>query len=181
VQAHLAKIAAQDKMSLHGRGIRMASMFSSKLIYNKKGNQATLILKHDDSVEHEVPTGFSQERVHNFKVGDIVLRENEPSDYLYYIVSGRYSVYHKSKKVGTLSPQDIFMGEIAFLLNQPRSASVRSDTPGKLVTISRKALVDIIRNHPHYGIFLSRLLARRLVRANEQNVALRESAAPTPE
>ncbi|MCL2374614.1 MAG: cyclic nucleotide-binding domain-containing protein [Treponema sp.] len=177
VRAHLAKITAQDKLSQHGRGIKMASMFSSKLLYNKKGNQVTLVLEHDASVEHEVPTGFSQERVRNFKAGEIVLRENEPSDNLYYIISGKYSVYHKSKKVGVLLPQDIFMGEIAFLLNQPRSASVRADEPGKLVPLSRKVLIDIIRNYPHYGIFLSRLLARRLVRANEQNVALREASA----
>ena len=176
VLAHLAKVTTQDKLSQHGRGIKMASMFSSKLFYNKKGNQVTLVLDHDASVEHDVPTGFSQERVHNCKAGDFVLRENEPSDNLYYIISGKYSVYHKSKKVGVLLPQDIFMGEIAFLLNQPRSASVRADEPGKLVPLSRKALVDIIRNYPHYGIFLSRLLARRLVRANEQNVALREAA-----
>jgi len=175
VRAHLAKIAVQDGLSQHGRGIKMASMFSSRLIYNKKGNEVTLILNHSDSVEHEVPTGFSKERVHKFNAGDIVLRENQPSDYLYYIISGKYSVYHKSEKVGVLSPQDIFMGEIAFLLNQPRSASVQADEAGKLVPISRKALVDIIRKYPHYGIFLSRLLARRIVRANEQNVALRES------
>jgi CRP-like cAMP-binding protein len=121
-----------------------------------------------------VPIGFSRQQIHEVKEGDIVLRENEPSDYLYYIISGTYSVFHKSKKVGSLSTQDIFMGEIAFLLNQRRSASVRADGPGKLVLLSRKSLVGIIREFPHYGIFLSRLLARRLVRANEQNAALTE-------
>ena len=176
VLLHMKKISSQNEFSLHGRGIKMASMFSSKLLYNKKGNQATLIIDHDDSIEHEVPKGFSQEQVRNFKAGDIVLHESEPSDYLYYIISGKYSVYHKAKKVGVLLPQDIFMGEIAFLLNQPRSATVRADEPGKLVPLSRKALVDIVRNYPHYGIFLSRLLARRLVRANEQNVELRKRA-----
>jgi len=174
VAAHLKKIAEQDKLSLHGRGIKIASGFSNKLKYNDKGNEVTLIINHDDSVEHEVPIGFSRQQVHDVKEGDIVLRENEPSDYLYYIVSGTYSVYHKSKKVGSLSIQDIFMGEIAFLLNQRRSASVRADGPGKLVLLSRKALVSIIREYPHYGIFLSRLMARRLVRANDQNAALTE-------
>ena len=174
VGAHLKKVTSQDQMSLHGRGIRIASAFSTKLKYNRKGNEVTLIINHDDSIEHEIPTGFSRQQIHEFKPGDIVLRENEPSDYLYYIISGNYSVYHKSKKVGSLSPQDIFIGEIAFLLNQPRSASVRTDKPGKLVLLSRKALISIIREYPHYGVFLSRLLARRLVRSNEQNAALME-------
>ncbi|HCC37969.1 MAG TPA: cyclic nucleotide-binding protein [Treponema sp.] len=174
VVAHLKKIASQDKLSLHGRGIRIASAFSTRLKYNKKGNEVTVIIEHDDTIEHNVPPGFSRQQIHEVKAGDIILRENEPSDYLYYIISGNYSVYHKSKKVGSLSVGDIFMGEIAFLLNQRRSASVRADGQGKLVPISRKALVSIIRDYPHYGIFFSRLLARRLVRANDQNAALTE-------
>jgi anti-sigma regulatory factor (Ser/Thr protein kinase) len=174
VRAHLKKIAGQEAMSLHGRGIRMASALSTELKYNEKGNQVTLILKHDASVEHEVPVGFSREQVVTVKKGDIVLREDEPSDYLYYIISGKYTVFHNLKQVGTLSPQDIFMGEIAFLLNQRRSASVRAEGRGKLVLLNRKTFVSIIREYPHYGIFLSKLLAKRLVRANDQNAALME-------
>jgi CRP-like cAMP-binding protein len=152
----------------------MASALSTELRYNDKGNQVTLILKHDASVEHEVPLGFSRERIVNVKKGDIVLREDEPSDYLYYIVSGNYTVFHNLKRVGSLSPQDIFMGEIAFLLNQRRSASVRAEGPGKLILLTRKNLVGVIREYPHYGLFLSKLLARRLVRSNDQNASLPE-------
>jgi anti-sigma regulatory factor (Ser/Thr protein kinase) len=174
VKAHLKKIATQDQMSLHGRGIRMAAALSTGLQYNDKGNQVTLVLEHDDSVEHEVPRGFSREKVLNVNKGDIVLREGEPSDYLLYIVSGSFSVFHNLKKVGSLSAQDVFMGEIAFLLNQRRSASVRADGPGKLVRITRRALVNVIREYPYYGIYLSKLVARRLVRANEHNAKLTE-------
>ncbi|MDR1635752.1 MAG: ATP-binding protein [Treponema sp.] len=174
VQAHLEKIARQDILSLHGRGIRIAQMFSSELKYNEKGNEVTMVIKHDDAVEHEVPLGFSKEQILTVKAGDILLRENESGDCLYYIVSGRYSVFHNRKKVGSLSVQDIFMGEMAFLLNQRRSASIRADGPGKLVRLSRKALVNIIREYPHYGIFLSKLLAKRLVRSNDQNAILLE-------
>jgi CRP-like cAMP-binding protein len=172
VRAYLQKIAAQDKLSLHGRGIRMASALSTELKYNAKGNQVTLVIKHDTLVEQEIPAGFSKEQVVNVKKGDIVLREDEPSDYLYYIVSGKYSVFHNLKQVGTLSPQDIFMGEIAFLLNQRRSASVRAESTGKLILLTRKTFISIIREYPHYGIFLSKLLAKRLVRSNDQNAAL---------
>ncbi|MDR1288437.1 MAG: ATP-binding protein [Treponema sp.] len=174
VKVHLHKVATQDAMSLHGRGIQMASVLSTELKYNEKGNQVSLILKHDTSVEHEIPVGFSHEQIVSVKKGDIVLREDEPSDYLYYIISGNYTVFHNLKQVGRLSPQDIFMGEIAFLLNQRRSASVRAEGPGKLVLLTRKTLVNIIREYPYYGIFLSKLLARRLVRSNDQNATLME-------
>ncbi|MDR1904585.1 MAG: ATP-binding protein [Treponema sp.] len=172
VKAHLKKVATQDMLSLHGRGIKLASMLSQELIYNERGNQVTLCIKHDSMVEHEVPIGFSKEQVVIVKKGDIVLREGEPSDFLYYISSGKYSVFHNSKQVGILSPQDIFMGEMSFLLNQKRSASVRAETHGKLILLQRKNFVNVIREHPHYGLFLCKVLARRLVRSNDQNAAL---------
>jgi anti-sigma regulatory factor (Ser/Thr protein kinase) len=172
VRAHLKKITAQDNLSLHGRGIKMAGMYAAELRYNDTGNQVTMVIRHDANVEQVVPVGFTRGRVMTVKKGDIVLREDEPSDYLYYIVSGSYSIYHNLKKVGVLSPQDIFMGEMAFLLNQRRSASVRADGPGKLILLTRKSFVDIIRSYPHYGIFLSKLLAKRLVRSNDRNVEL---------
>jgi CRP-like cAMP-binding protein len=172
VRAHLKKVAGQDAMSLHGRGIKMASMFAAELRYNDAGNEVTITIRRDANVERDVPVGFAHGRVLTVKQGDIVLREDEPSDYLYYIVSGSYSVYHNLKKVGSLSPQDIFMGEMSFLLNQRRSASVRADGQGKLILLTRKNFVNIIHAYPHYGIFLSKLLARRLVRSNDRNAKL---------
>jgi anti-sigma regulatory factor (Ser/Thr protein kinase) len=169
VKAHLEKVAHQDKYSLHGRGIRMAASLSTELKYNAKGNQVALIIKHDDSVEHEVPVGFSKEQIVTVKTGDTVIKEGDPSDYLYYISSGTYDVYHKDVKVGFLSPQDIFMGEMSFLLNQHRSATIKAASPGKLILLTQKALVNVIREYPHYGIFLSKLLAKRLVRSNDRN------------
>jgi anti-sigma regulatory factor (Ser/Thr protein kinase) len=177
VKAHLEKAAKEDQFSLHGRGIKMAASFSHQLKYNAKGNQVALIIKHDVSVEHEVPVGFSREQIVTIKKGDTVLKEGEPSDYLYYISSGTYDVLHNDKQVGSLSPQDIFMGEMSFLLNQRRSATVRASSPGKLILLTQKNFINVIREYPHYGIFLSKLLAKRLVRSNEQSAARQDEAA----
>jgi CRP-like cAMP-binding protein len=172
VKAHLRKITSQDRMSLHGRGIKMAALFSHELKYNAAGNRVALILRHDSSVEHEIPLGFSKEQVLLVKPGEIVIKEGEPSDNLYYISSGKYSVFHNQKQVGSLSPQDIFMGEMSFLLSQKRSASIRADTQGKLIFLPRRNFINVIREYPHYGIFLSKLLAKRLSRSNDQNALL---------
>jgi anti-sigma regulatory factor (Ser/Thr protein kinase) len=172
VAAYLKKVAKQDMLSLHGRGIKLATMLFHELKYNKRGNQVALIVKHDPALEQDIPLGFSREQVLTVKKGDIVLKEGEPSDFLYYISSGRYTVFHNRKQVGTLSPQDIFMGEMSFLLNQRRSATVRAETEGKLILLTRKAFVEAIRQYPHYGIFLAKLLAKRLVRSNDRNAAL---------
>ncbi|MCL2759857.1 MAG: cyclic nucleotide-binding domain-containing protein, partial [Treponema sp.] len=86
----------------------------------------------------------------------------------YYISSGTYEVLHKNKRVGTLSSQDIFMGEMSFLLNQRRSATIRATSAGKLIHLTQKTFINIIRDYPHYGVFLSKLLAKRIVRSNVQ-------------
>jgi len=168
VNAYIERMKTQDDYSLHGRGIKMASMLSHKLKYNEKGNQAALIINNDFSVEHEVPEGFTHEKVVNVKKGDIILQEGDPSDFLYYISSGTYEVIHQDKQVGILSAQDIFMGEMSFLLNQRRSATIKATSTGKLILLTQKTFINIIREYPHYGIFLSKLLAKRLLRTNMQ-------------
>ena len=168
VKLHIKKLIKQDKLSLHGRGIRMAAAFAHKIQYNAKGNQVAIVIKHDPNVEHEIPIGFSREQIVNVRKGDVVIKEGEASDYLYYISSGNYEVLHNNKPVGSLSPQDIFMGEMSFLLNQRRSATIKAKSSGKLILLTQKNFIKVIRDYPHYGIFLSKLIAKRLVRANEK-------------
>lgn len=171
VEAYTKKIKKQSDYRLHGRGIKMAAKLSHELRYNIKGNQVSLVMNHDTSVEYEVPAGFTGERVVLVKKGDVIMREGEISDSLYYISSGTYEVLHNDKRVGTLSAQDIFMGEMSFLLNKRRSATIRAASAGKLIYLPQKNFVNIIREHPYYGVFLSKLLAKRLVRSNEQAAA----------
>jgi len=164
------QLQENDPFALHGRGVIMARSFSSKLTYNSKGNEARLVVTHDHNVTRSTPQGFQAEKAIYPEKGDIIFREGEASNYLYYISSGTYSVFHVGKKVATLTPADLFVGEMSFLLSNRRSATVRAEKKGKLIKISRKAFVTAIKEYPHYGIFLSKLLARKLQRANSTTV-----------
>jgi len=168
------KVNDNDPFSQHGRGLMMAENICESVEYNKKGNKVTVVFKHDLSVAREAPLGFAKEEAIYPKEGDIIFKEGEKGDFLYYISSGRYTVFHNDKVVGVSTPSDLFMGEMAFLLNNRRSARVKAEEPGKLIKISRKAFVQVMKQYPHYGIFLSKLLARKLVRANEQHSILLE-------
>jgi len=166
------KIKQEGPMALHGRGIRMARAFAEKLLYNKKGNTVVLTVKHDKTATKNTPAGFSGEEMITVQPGDIIFTEQESSDFLYYIANGSFGVFHNDQRVGSLGPEDIFMGEMSFMLNNRRSAEVRAETTGHLVKITRRSFVSVIKEYPHYGIFLSKLLARKLVRANIRNAAL---------
>jgi hypothetical protein len=168
------KLKNQDELSLHGRGIRMARHLSREIYYNKKGNQVTLVIDHEEQEHQPFPIRFRKEEILSVDRGDIIFREGEESDYLYYIVSGKYYVYHRRKRVGELNQNDIFMGEMSFLLSNKRNGTIKVADKGKLIKISRKAFVTLVKDYPYYGIFLSRLLAKRLARSNEQNAQLTE-------
>jgi anti-sigma regulatory factor (Ser/Thr protein kinase) len=169
VAAYRRRLKTEDPLASHGRGIRMAALSARKISYNKKGNEVTLIVDHAESINQETPLGFSNAEALKVKGGDLIFKEGEASDFLYYISGGNYNVFHKGRLIGSLSSQDIFMGEMSFLLNNKRNATVRAETEGKLIKVSRKDFVGVIKKYPHYGIFLSKLLARRLLRANSIN------------
>lgn len=165
-------LKSQDEYSLHGRGIRMARHLSKEIYYNKKGNQVSLVIEHEEQDQQPFPIRFRKEEILQVERNDTIFREGEASDYLYYIASGKYYVYHRRKRVGELNQNDIFMGEMSFLLSNKRNGTIKAADNGKLIRISRKAFVTLVRDYPYYGIFLSRLLARRLARSNEQNAKL---------
>lgn len=165
------KAEHDDPLAHHGRGIKMAEIFCGSLTYNNKGNEVTLTVEHHTTAARETPRGFSGAEVLLPRKGDVVFEEGEQGDFLYYISSGRFLVTHKGTPVGSLSPADIFMGEMSFLLNNKRSATVVAEEDAKLIRISRKSFVEVMKNYPHYGIFLSKLLARKLVRSNEARTA----------
>ncbi len=165
VRRYLSSMAARDTTALLGRGIMMARSFSKSLSYNAKGNEATLTIEHRPT-DMASPQGFSGEEAVKFKSGDIVFREGEASNFVYYVQSGKYGVFHKKQHVGYVTPADIFLGEMSFLLDNCRSATVRAEEDGKLIRISKKSFIKVIKSYPHYGIFLSRLMARKLARTN---------------
>jgi cAMP-binding proteins - catabolite gene activator and regulatory subunit of cAMP-dependent protein kinases len=158
--------AEENIFEEHGRGILLSKKFTKNFAYNEKGNEVTFEIEHKKDGTNAVPALFENIEPVTFKKGDYVFQEGETSDFLYYIVKGKYSVILNGTVVSSLSPEDIFMGEMSFLLNNRRSATVCAQTSGKLIKISKKDFVKAIKNQPHYALFLSRLLAQRLQRGN---------------
>lgn len=156
----------------HGRGIALSMGLVTELSYNEKGNSVSFDMTNVRDATNTVPgimIPFATISVHRH---DIVCQQNEPSNDLYFIISGRYGVYADGKLVSVLTPEDMFIGEMAFLLNDRRSATIMSAGEGKLIRIPKVSFLNLIRKNPHYGIFLSKLLAQRVVRQNNRTVEL---------
>lgn len=147
----------------HGRGILMAQHYLKELTYNDKGNEATFIIEHIKHQSNEFPTFFSERNEVFFEKDDHVFIQGDESNYLYYIVSGVYEVIANNKKISQLTPADLFLGEMSFLLNNKRSATVRAISSGYLLKITKEDFINAMKKKPYYGILLSRILAGRLV------------------
>lgn len=151
----------------HGRGILMAKMYVNNLAYNKKGNEVAFDIEHGIDQSNAIPHVFNEQEEVSFEPGDVVFQEGEKSSHLYYIVSGRYDIIASGRKVSTLTPVDLFVGEMSFLLNNRRSATVKCVLKGALIRVSKENFINAIKGKPHYGIFLARLLAQRLVKLHQ--------------
>lgn len=151
----------------HGRGIAVASSCVGNLKYNEKGNEVSFEVFHQELTSNLVPLIFDKRDEINFTAGDIVFKSGEESNFLYYIHSGCYNVLSsRNKVIATLEPNDIFIGEMSFLLNDRRTATVKARTKGTLIKISKKEFTDAIKAYPYYGLILARLLAGRIDRMN---------------
>lgn len=181
-RARLAKAAeSQDNLLLHGRGISMSRNFCGNLTYNEVGNQVSFDFVHRTPSSVTIPAFFEEGARVTFKKGQTVFRRGEESNFLYYIASGRYQVL--DEKGGLLSEVDsaeAFLGEMSFLLNNRRTATVVSADEGVLYRIAKNRFIAAMQKSPYYAFFLCKLLARRLSETNERFAASRAVVqAPT--
>jgi len=155
-------------LELHGRGILMAGLYAQNLRYNDSGNEVSFEIAHMANETNVVPSIFSEQQETKFEDGEVIFKEGEASNFLYYIVSGVLDIYSGDRLVSKLSPDDLFLGEMSFLLSNKRSATVVSNGVSVLIKVSKNDFVNSIKSQPHYGILLARLLAARLDRLNLQ-------------
>jgi CRP-like cAMP-binding protein len=169
-----ARLEKKAEIGLHGMGIKMTEIYVRNIGYNEKGNEVSFEIQHQANSSNVIPEIFTHQGETVFHEGDIVVREGEESDFLYYIVSGKVYVYSKGRYVSRLTPDDIFIGEMSFLLSNKRSATIVAKGDCVLIKISKNDFVNLIKQNPHYGIFLARLLAQRLSRLNQRTAKLNE-------
>lgn len=105
--------------------------------------------------------------VKSFAAGEPILREGDPSDYFYTIVSGRVKVFKTS-----LSGKDIIwgvfgsgdpVGSVAVFKERPYPASAAAMEDTLCICISRSALYSLLEQYPSIARGLLLGLTQRLV------------------
>ena len=156
------RINEEISPSTHGMGIRMSLGMVKNLVYNEKGNKVFFEIETQQNTTNFTPVILKSQEIVWCRHMQVICKENEETNNLFYISSGRFAVYVNNRLVSVLTPSDVFIGEMAFLLDDKRTATVVSIGKGVLIKIPKMNFMRLIERHPHYGIFLSRLLASRL-------------------
>lgn len=108
----------------------------------------------------------------------ILVKQNENSTNLFVIKNGQYIVTDdraKSRELALLGEDSIF-GEMSFLNETPRSATVKALTAGEVFILPRNTMMDILDQKPLLGarflMSLSRLLVERLRKADDLQIMM---------
>lgn len=97
--------------------------------------------------------------------GDVLFREGDPGDALYVIAEGEVSIQAEGPprvEMARLGP-GTFLGEVALMTDQPRSATVSAATHAELLRIDRGTLSRVLANHGDVLRAVLRFVRDRLI------------------
>ena len=106
-------------------------------------------------------------RVFDAPAGTVITRVGEPGNDFYLIVDGTVSVDLPGGKSVCLRPGEFF-GEMSLLDGDPRSATVVTETPVRLLVINRENFSVLRREVPDFTQILLVTLSRRVRQAEQR-------------
>ena len=111
--------------------------------------------------------------------GDLLLREGDPGDALFVVISGELDVTKRSGGAEVLLNRvgaGTIQGEMSAIEGRPRSASVRASTPVEVLRVPREALLHVFAAAPESAFAVLRVVLNRL-RSTESLLREREKLA----
>ena len=103
-----------------------------------------------------------------FEPRDDIVEEGMLGETLFVVLSGKAKVTRSGRKVGAVLPGDFF-GELSTLDGGPRSATVRAETPMRVLRLFRHTLVDLLRDEPRLILKLLDGIVRRIREIERSN------------
>jgi CRP/FNR family transcriptional regulator, cyclic AMP receptor protein len=111
------------------------------------------------------------ENSREIKEGEYLITEGGTSSEMYWVLEGTFVITklnHEGQNViiGEVHPGEL-VGEMSFLDELPRSASVRAKVDSEVLVIPHKKFVDVLDHQPRWFRSLMRTLSQRLRNANK--------------
>jgi NTE family protein len=106
-----------------------------------------------------------------YRKGEVVFFEGSSGDSMYLIESGQVKIVSningEERLFAYLGPGNFF-GEMALLLGEPRSATIKVDIDAELWVLQRADMDELLEQYPAIAVTISRELSRRLRETDQQ-------------
>lgn len=101
-----------------------------------------------------------------FRLGDTIVREGDPSDGWFILLSGKVGVFKRDFTVAEIVKPGTVIGELGFLLSIPRTATLIAQEPTLLLHV-RVGLDELYAKFPDIAKRMMIIVAERLVKTTE--------------
>ncbi len=113
---------------------------------------------------------FTSERV-IFREGELICRQGETGDAAFIIIDGTADILISGNgsdiKVAEVG-RNAIIGEIAILIDVPRTATVAATSELVTLRITKELFFNLVQEFPQIAVEIMRVLAQRLEATNEQ-------------
>ena len=93
--------------------------------------------------------------------GSVVVEQGEPGDRFFVLAEGLCYVHVDGEQVNSIKPGSFF-GEMSLLDQGPRSATVTTELPSRLLVLEARSFAELVRQNPSVALKIMRGLAERL-------------------
>lgn len=109
-----------------------------------------------------------------FEDGDLVIREGNTDKNFYQLLQGGLVIMKSGKVVGEITQPGDYFGEMSALMNQPRTATVRSKGKSVVKVFPGDKLRETIENQPEIAFTIIKALMTRMDEADKRLVRISE-------
>jgi CRP/FNR family cyclic AMP-dependent transcriptional regulator len=129
-----------------------------------------LLVKALNFTTHIEPSSFY---LRYLAAGDTLIKEGEEAEFVYILKSGQlqaYNIINGNKVVLGNVETGEFVGEMAYINNEPRSAFIEALVDSQLIEVPIGLVDKIIYKRPAWSKALLQTLSRRLKTANKNQI-----------
>lgn len=113
---------------------------------------------------------FSDAELHDFarkvtettrQEGDILFKEGEPGSEMFILLEGELQVFKESRIIAVIRSGD-YVGEMAIIETKPRSATVLTMAPSRLLVVDREQFQEYLARQPQSLVSMMKTLSGRI-------------------
>ena len=111
-----------------------------------------------------------------FEDGDLIIKEGNTDKNFYQLLQGNLIIIKNGRIVGDISQPGEYFGEMSALLDQPRTATIKSRGKSIVKVFPGDKLKETIENYPEIALKIIRSLVIRLTEADKKLSKIGEKA-----